>query len=71
MVVGVGEHNYATLPHLIAKIYPTAEFCGAINDGLVPGRCLRFDTFAITEPSDVGPVRSNRIEFQFCGAWHE
>jgi hypothetical protein len=63
VVVGVGEHNYAALPHLVAKIYPTAEFTGAIHNGLVPGRCLLFDTFVITEPSDVGPVRSDRVKY--------
>ena len=69
MVIRVGKNYHATLPHLVAEIYPTAEFNGAINNGLIPGRLL-FNSFAITEPSDVSPVRSDRIEFEFCGARH-
>src|SRR5216683_3195405 len=71
VVVGVGEHNHATLPHLVAKIYPTAEFTSAINNGPIPRRCLLLDTFAITEPPDVRPVGSDRVKFQFCRTWHE
>jgi hypothetical protein len=42
VIVGVGEDDYGALPHLIAKIFPTGEFCGAIYHNLGPGRCLRF-----------------------------
>src|SRR6266849_5392618 len=66
VVVGVGKDDHDALPHLVAKISPTAEFTGAINNGLVPGRRLFFNCLAISEPSDVRPVRSDRIEFQFC-----
>ena len=62
VVVGVGEHNHAALPHLIAEVDPTREFSGAINNGLVPGRCLILDSFAITEPSDIRPVCRDRVE---------
>ena len=71
MVIRIGKDDYTALPHLVAKIYPTGEFAGAIHNGLVPPRRLLFDTLAITEPSDVSPVRYDRVKFEFCGAWHE
>src|SRR5258708_4065361 len=71
VVVGVREHSHATLPHLVAKIYPAGEFSRAVYHDFVPGRSLLFDTLAITEPSDVRPIGSDRIEFQVCRAWHK
>jgi len=65
MVIRIGKDDYTALPHLIAEIDSTGEFSGAIYHNLVPGRCLLFDTLAITEPSDVTPVRSDRVKFQF------
>jgi len=62
VVVGVSENDYAAFPDLVAKIDPTAEFPGAIDDRLVPCRGLLLDIFAIAEPADVGPVRGNGIE---------
>jgi hypothetical protein len=43
VVVCVGVDQYAALLDLVAKIYPTAEFSGAINNGLVQGRRLFFN----------------------------
>ena len=55
MIVGVGVDQHAALPHLVAKIYPTAEFAGAIYYNLIPGRRLLFDGFAITNSGYGGP----------------
>jgi hypothetical protein len=48
VIIGVSVDQHPALPNLVAIIDPTAEFSGAINNGLIPGCRLLFDAFAIT-----------------------
>jgi hypothetical protein len=58
MVVRVRVDQHASFHDLVAKIDPTAEFHGAINNGLIPSHCLRFDLTPIAYPLRFLPIES-------------
>jgi hypothetical protein len=65
VIVRVRVNQNASIHSLVAKIHPSAEFGGAINDDLVPRHRLCFDLFPVAQPTDVGPIRRDRVEIQF------
>ena len=70
MVIGESVDENASFSYLVAKIDPTAQFGGAVNNRSVPGHGLLFDCFAITEPADVRPASCNWIEPKLGRARH-
>jgi hypothetical protein len=50
------QDQHSALHDLVTKIDPTAEFCRAINDGLIPGHGLRFDLFPVAKPAYIKAV---------------
>src|ERR1051326_7310082 len=54
----------AAFLHLVAKVHPTRQFLGAVNDGFIPRGRFLFDALSVSQPANVGPIRGNRIERQ-------
>jgi hypothetical protein len=62
VVVGVGENLDAPLVNLAHDFDPLGELVGAIHDDLVPSLRPFLDSFAISEPADVGEVGGDGVE---------
>ena len=70
VIVRVSVDEHPAFHRLIAKIDPTGQFSRAIDDRFVPSCGLRFDAFAVAQPSDVGPVGCDWVELQIRWARH-
>src|SRR5256885_16480003 len=70
VVVRVSVDEHPALHDLITKIDPTGQLSRAIDNSFVPSCGLRFDAFAVAQPSDVGPVGCDWVELQIRWARH-
>src|SRR6266513_2061032 len=49
--------DFAVTHHLLEKINPIPQIVSAVDDGLVPRRCLLLNLFAVSKPANLGEVR--------------
>src|ERR1043166_3995874 len=70
MIIGVRVDRDAAFLHLVAKVHPTRQFLGAVNDGFIPRSRFLLDALSVSQPANVGPIRGNRIEPQVRRTGH-
>ncbi len=53
-------------------IHPIFQVASAVDDGLIPRRCLLLNPFAVSKPPNIGEVGGNQIEllFHLPRSWH-
>ena len=57
MIDRVGEYLEVPCHELAEEFDPVRQVPAAVNDGLVPGFCLLFDSLAVAQPAHVREVR--------------
>ncbi len=67
VIVAEGENfqDFGVAHQRFENLDPIFQVASAVDDGLVPGRGLLLNPFAVSKPANISEVRCNQIELLF------